>query len=195
MKLVFATNNKNKFIEIGHRIGNLVHLISLNDLGFNGEIPETHMTLEENAAEKAFFIFKKYKLNCFADDTGLEIEALSGRPGVLSARYAGQESFSENNIIKVLKELEGVKNREARFRTVVALVDNGRLISFEGRIDGKILRKQKGSKGFGYDSIFIPDGFNRTFAEMSLEEKNRISHRTIAVDKLIDYLSRKYGAE
>jgi XTP/dITP diphosphohydrolase len=192
MKLVFATNNKHKFVEIRHRIGNLVHLISLNELGFNGEIPETHITLEENAAEKAFFIFKKYRLNCFADDTGLEIEALSGRPGVLSARYAGQESFSEKNITKVLRELRGVKNREARFRTVIALVDNGRLISFEGRIDGVILQKQKGSEGFGYDSIFLPDGFYQTFAEMSLEEKNRISHRTIAVDKLIDYLSKKY---
>jgi len=192
MKLVFATNNKNKFDEIRYKIGDIVQLINLNDLGFNEEINETHMTLEENAAEKAFFIFERFKLNCFADDTGLEIKALSGNPGVFSARYAGDESCSENNIKRVLKELKEIRNREAQFRTVIALVENGKLITFEGRIRGKILEERKGSKGFGYDPIFRPDGFDKTFAEMSLEEKNIISHRTVAVNKLIDYLSKKY---
>lgn len=191
MKLVFATKNQNKFDEIGHKIGNLVQLINLKDLGFIEDIPETHVTLEENAAEKAFFIFRRFGLNCFADDTGLEVEALSGSPGVFSARYAGQESFSEKNIQKVLKELEGVRNRHAQFRTVIALVEDGTLKTFEGSIRGRIIKGQKGDRGFGYDSIFMPDGFNKTFAEMSLEEKNSISHRTIALDKLIGYLTAK----
>jgi XTP/dITP diphosphohydrolase len=190
MELIFATNNQNKFDEIRHKIGDFIKLISLNDLGFNEEIPETHMTLEENAAEKAFFIFERFGLNCFADDTGLEVDALSGDPGVFSARYAGQDSFSKNNIKKLLRELKGVKNREAQFRTVIALVENGRLLTFEGTIRGKILEKQKGRMGFGYDSIFLPHGFNKTFGEMSLKEKGLISHRTIAVNKLVDYLSK-----
>jgi XTP/dITP diphosphohydrolase len=192
MKLVFATNNKHKFYEIEHKVGDIIHLINLNDLGFNEEIPESHMTLEENAAEKAFFIYQRFQLNCFADDTGLEIEALSGKPGVFSARYAGSESCSEKNIIKVLNELQGVRNREAQFRTVIALVENGKLISFEGSIRGEIIENQRGMLGFGYDPIFRPVGFSQTFAEMSIEEKNKISHRTIAVNKLVDYLLNKY---
>lgn len=192
MKLIFATNNQNKFEEIKLKIENFIDLISLNELGFRGEIPETHLTLEENAAEKAFFIYQQFKMDCFADDTGLEIDALSGRPGVLSARYAGDESVSENNIQKVLKELKGIRNRAAQFRTVIALVQAGNLITFEGRIRGMILENKKGTMGFGYDSIFNPDGFDKSFAEMSLREKNRISHRTIAVNKLIQYLQEKY---
>ena len=192
MKLVFATNNRNKFKEIEHKIGDFIQLINLNELGFKDELPETHLTLEENAAEKAFFIYQRFQLNCFADDTGLEIEALSGNPGVLSARYAGMESCSENNIKKVLRELKGIRNREAHFRTVIALVQDGKLFTFEGRISGVILEKKWGTDGFGYDPIFKPNGFKRTFAEMSLEEKNRISHRTMAVNKLINYLTVKY---
>ncbi len=192
MKLVFATANRNKFEEINHKISNIIQLINLNDLGYSEEIPETHLTLEENAAEKAFFIYRRFKLDCFADDTGLEINALSGRPGVFSARYAGKESCSENNIRKVLKELKGVSNREAQFRTVIALVNGGKLITFEGCIRGEILEEQRGDMGFGYDPIFRPCGFIKTFAEMSLEEKNKISHRTIAVNKLVDYLKNKY---
>ena len=192
MKLVFATNNRNKFEEIEHKIGDFIQLINLNELGFKEELPETHLTLEENAAEKAFFIYQRFQLNCFADDTGLEIEALSGNPGVLSARYAGMESCSENNIKKVLRELKGIRNREAQFRTLIALVQDGKLLTFEGRISGVILEKKWGTEGFGYDSIFKPNGFKKTFAEMSLEEKNRISHRTMAVYKLINYLTGKY---
>ena len=192
MKLVFATNNRNKFEEIEHKIGDFIQLISLNELGFKEELPETHLTLEENAAEKAFFIYQRFRLNCFADDTGLEIEALSGNPGVLSARYAGMESCSENNIKKVLGELNGIRNREAQFRTLIALVQDGKLLTFEGRISGIILEKERGTEGFGYDPIFKPNGFKKTFAEMSLEEKNKISHRTMAVNKLINYLTGKY---
>ncbi len=192
MKLVFATNNRNKFEEIEHKIGDFIQLISLNELGFKEELPETHLTLEENAAEKAFFIYQRFRLNCFADDTGLEIEALSGNPGVLSARYAGMESCSENNIKKVLGELKGIRNREAQFRTLIALVQDGKLLTFEGRISGIILEKERGTEGFGYDPIFKPNGFKKTFAEMSLEEKNKISHRTMAVNKLINYLTGKY---
>ena len=192
MKLVFATNNRNKFEEIEHKIGDFIQLISLNELGFKEELPETHLTLEENAAEKAFFTYQRFRLNCFADDTGLEIEALSGNPGVLSARYAGMESCSENNIKKVLGELNGIRNREAQFRTLIALVQDGKLLTFEGRISGIILEKERGTEGFGYDPIFKPNGFKKTFAEMSLEEKNKISHRTMAVNKLINYLTGKY---
>lgn len=192
MKLVFATKNRNKFEEIEHKIGDFIQLINLNELGFKEELPETHLTLEENAAEKAFFIYQRFQLNCFADDTGLEIKALSGKPGVLSARYAGMKSCSENNIKKVLGELKGIRNREAQFRTLIALVQDGKLLTFEGRISGVILEEKRGTEGFGYDPIFKPNGFNKAFAEMSLEEKNKISHRTMAVNKLINYLTGKY---
>ena len=192
MKLVFATNNRNKFEEIEHKIGDFIQLINLNELGFKEELPETHLTLEENAAEKAFFIYQLFQLNFFEDDNGLEIEDLSVNPGVLSDIYAGMESCSENNIKKVLRELKGIRNREAQFRTLIALVQDGKLLTFEGRISGVILEKKWGTEGFGYDSIFKPNGFKKTFAEMSLEEKNRISHRTMAVYKLINYLTGKY---
>lgn len=192
MKIIFATGNKHKFEEIKHKIGDFLNLVNLDDIGFYGEMPETHYTLEENAAEKAFFIYNRFNISCFADDTGLEIEALSGRPGVFSARYAGRIASSESNIIKVLSEMKNEINRIAQFRTVIALVENERLYKFEGRIVGTITNKKRGRMGFGYDSIFIPDGYNKTFAEMTLEEKNSISHRTIAVNKLVDYLSNKY---
>lgn len=195
MKIIFATGNKYKFEEIKHKIDDFLDIVNLDDIGFYGEVPETHYTLEENAAEKAFFIYNRFNFSCFADDTGLEINALSGRPGVFSARYAGSIASSENNIIKVLSEMQGENNRAAQFRTVIALVENGNLYLFEGRIVGTIADNRRGEMGFGYDSIFIPDGFNKTFAEMTLEEKNSISHRTIAVNKLVDYLTNKYKRE
>jgi XTP/dITP diphosphohydrolase len=191
-RLVFATNNKHKTTEIQHLIGRHIQLLNLGDLGFTGDIPEETETLEGNAAQKAFFIYDRYHVNCFADDTGLEIEALSGAPGVYSARYAGENCSFEDNMNKVLKAMLGVENRKARFRTVIALVESGKLTTFQGEIRGVITQKKQGSQGFGYDPIFMPDGYGCTFAEMSLEEKNRISHRALAVHKLIEYLSIHY---
>ncbi len=192
MKLVFATNNQHKFLEIKQKLGSLIQLINLNDLGFNDEIPETHETILENAAEKAFFVYDRYHLNCFADDTGLEIDALSGEPGVYSARYAGENCSYDDNMNKVLQKMKNVKNRAAKFRTIIALVEEGKLITFEGYINGEILREKSGIEGFGYDPIFKPAGFVQSFAEMSLQEKNKISHRSVAVNKLVKYLINKY---
>jgi XTP/dITP diphosphohydrolase len=189
MKLVFATNNRHKFEEIQHVIDQKIELISLNDLGFTGDIPEEQNTLEGNAAQKAFFIYEKFKLDCFADDTGLEIEALSGEPGVFSARYAGESCNSDNNVRKVLLKMEGKKNRKARFRTVIALVTGGRLTTFDGEIKGNITVEKHGNQGFGYDPIFIPEGFAKTFAEMTLAEKNTISHRALAINAFIRYIN------
>lgn len=188
MKLVFATNNTYKLQEIIEITGGHINLIKLSDLGFNGEIPEDYDSLEENAAQKAFFIYKKYGINCFSDDTGLEIEALNNEPGVFSARYAGNEARFEDNILKVLRKLKGMKNRNARFRTVIALVEQGKLTLFHGIIKGVITMECIGNKGFGYDPIFKPDGFDKTFAEMEPAEKNMISHRKIAMYNLVKYL-------
>ena len=190
-KLIFATNNQHKVDEIKNIIGNRFNLVSLKDLKFAGHIPEEHNSLEENAAGKALFIYNKYKIDCFADDTGLEIEALNGEPGVFSARYAGDQCNFDDNINKVLNKLRGVKNRNARFRTVISLVENGCIINFEGSICGRILDKKRGEYGFGYDPIFIPDGFKLTFAEMTLEEKNKISHRAKAIEKLVEHIFYK----
>ena len=191
-RLVFATNNKHKLEEIRHVASLHIHLLSLSDLGFTGEIPEEEDTIEGNAAQKAWFIYDKYGINCFADDTGLEIDALHGEPGVYSARYAGKNCSFEDNMNKVLAAMEGIENRKARFRTVIALVENGKLTTFQGEIRGVITREKHGQQGFGYDPVFLPDGFDRTFAEMDLAEKNRISHRALAVQKLIDYLTTRY---
>jgi XTP/dITP diphosphohydrolase len=191
-RLAFATNNRHKLEEIRHLAEPHIHLLSLSDLGFTGDIPEEEKTLEGNAAQKAWFIYDRYGINCFADDTGLEIDALHGEPGVYSARYAGENCSFEDNMNKVLAALEGVENRKARFRTVIALVENGKLLTFQGEIQGVITREKHGLKGFGYDPVFLPDGFDRTFAEMGLTEKNRISHRALAVQKLIDYLLTRY---
>ncbi len=188
MKLVFVTNNVNKIKEIQHAIGNQIDLQTLSNIGFAGDIPEMAKTIEGNAVQKALFIYNRYKTDCFADDTGLEIEALNGRPGVLSARYAGDDCSFEDNIIKVLKEMQNISNRKARFKTIIALVHEGRLKIFEGIIEGEILNEKRGIEGFGYDPIFKPAGLDCSFAEMSLAEKNRISHRAIAVSKLKDYL-------
>ena len=188
MKLVFATNNTYKFQEVLKIAGGKIDLINLSDLGFTGKIPEDHHSLEENAAQKAFFIYQKYGMNCFSDDTGLEIEALNNEPGVFSARYAGKECEFEDNIRKVLRNLEGKKNRKARFRTVIALVETGKLMLFEGIIKGVITKNFRGNAGFGYDPVFKPDGYDKTFAEMKPDEKNMISHRKIAMHKLVHYL-------
>lgn len=188
MKLVFATNNKHKLEEVQHLLGNKIHLLSLKDIGCYEDIPEDYDTLEENALQKAQYIYDKFNVNCFADDTGLEIDALNGEPGVLSARYAGEEKNSDNNTKKVLTKLLNTKNRKARFRTVISLIINGEIFSFEGIVNGEILTEKHGNEGFGYDPVFKPTGYNISFAEMSLNEKNKISHRAIATKKLVDFL-------
>jgi XTP/dITP diphosphohydrolase len=190
--LVFATNNRHKLEEIRHLVSPHIHLLSLSDLGFIGDIPEEEDTIEGNAAQKALFIYDRYGINCFADDTGLEIDALHGEPGVYSARYAGKDCSFEDNMNKVLAAMKGMENRKARFRTVIALVENGKLTTFQGEIKGVITPEKQGLQGFGYDPVFLPDGFEITFAEMDLAEKNRISHRALAVQKLIDYLTTRY---
>lgn len=187
LKLVFATNNVNKFREIKDIAGENIQLLSLGDIGFSGEIPEDYNSLEENAAQKAFFIYRRFNMNCFADDTGLEIEALNNEPGVFSARYAGENCTYEDNVDKVLLKLKGTDNRQAKFRTVIALALNGRKYLFEGEIKGIITLEKNGTNGFGYDPVFIPHGFEKTFAEMSPEEKNQISHRTLALNKLVEF--------
>lgn len=188
MKLVFATNNKHKLEELQAIVGEHFKLLSLRDIGCNEEIPEEQDTLEGNARQKAFFIYNKFGYNCFADDTGLEIEALNGEPGVFSARYAGEAKNPEANIDKVLDKLAKINNRKARFRTVISLVINGTEHQFEGIVDGEILKKRQGKSGFGYDPVFLPDGFSQSFAEMSLQDKNQISHRGRAVAKLAEFL-------
>ena len=189
MKLVFATNNKHKLQEIKHLLGNTIELLSLNDIGCMEDIPENQPTIEGNAAEKSFYVYNKYGYNCFADDTGLEIEALNGEPGVYSARYAGEEKSSDKNIELVLLKLNKIKNRKARFKTVISLVIDGRETQFEGIVDGEILEERRGATGVGYDPVFKPIESSLSFAEMSLDEKNKISHRGRATQKLIDYLT------
>lgn len=188
MELVFATNNKHKLNELQAILGDRIKLLSLNEIGCDEDIPEEQETLEGNASQKAFYIYNKFGYNCFADDTGLEIEALNGEPGVYSARYAGEEKSAEANMDKVLAGMSKINNRNARFRTVISLVINGSETQFEGVVDGKILEEKRGKSGFGYDPIFQPKGFNETFAEMNLTDKNKISHRGRAVEKLIQYL-------
>lgn len=189
IELVFATNNKHKLEEIKLAVGEKFRILSLSDINCNEEIPETRETLEGNASQKSDYIFRKYGFNCFADDTGLEIDFLNGEPGVYSARYAGPGHNHEKNMDKVLKELTNTENRSAQFRTLISLIIEGKEVLFEGKVKGKILSKRQGNKGFGYDPIFQADGFNRSFAEMDLAEKNKISHRGRAVSKLIEYLN------
>lgn len=188
MKLVFATNNKNKLSEIKNALNESFELLSLADIDFKEEIPETHETIEENASEKSFYIYDRYKTNVFSDDTGLEIDALNGEPGVYSARYAGEQCSFQDNMDKVLNKLDGIENREAKFRTVISLIIDGKEFQFEGVVNGHITETEHGEKGFGYDPIFMPDGYNISFAEMSMEQKNKISHRGLAVKKLIEFL-------
>jgi XTP/dITP diphosphohydrolase len=189
IKLVFATNNEHKLHEIQSMLGNRFQLLSLTDIGCSNEIPETSDTLEGNASQKARYIYEKYGLNCFADDTGLEVEALDMAPGVYSARYAGPQRNSVDNMQKLLFELDKIKKRNARFRTVISFIMNGTETLFEGTVEGQILREAKGKQGFGYDPVFQPDGFNLSFAEMVLSEKNLISHRGRAFIKLINFLN------
>lgn len=188
MKLVFATNNLNKLKELQQLLGEKVELLSLKDINCNDEIPEDYDTLEENATQKAEYIYKKYNVNCFADDTGLEIKSLNNEPGVYSARYAGADKDAKANMKKVLTKLDGIEDRSARFRTVISLFLNDKEYQFEGIVDGNILESERGKDGFGYDPIFEPKGYNISFAEMEMNEKNKISHRGLAVQKLVQFL-------
>ena len=189
MKIVFATNNQNKIKEVQALIPKSIELLSLKDIGCFEEIEETAQTLKGNAKLKADYITKKYGYDCFADDTGLEVDALNGAPGVYSARYAGEDANSENNMEKLLDELNNVSDRKAQFQTVIALNLNGKQYFFEGICKGKILTKKSGASGFGYDPIFKPKGFDVSFAEMTLEEKGKISHRGKAVSRLVNFFS------
>tara|TARA_Y100001968_G_scaffold333047_1_gene393816 strand:- start:3023 stop:3649 length:627 start_codon:yes stop_codon:yes gene_type:complete len=188
--LVFATNNPNKLKEIRNAVSDF-KIISLNELNINEDIPETGNTLQENALQKASYIFNKTGENCFADDTGLEIQALNNQPGVYSARYAGENCTPEDNIQKVLSKLNGIKNRNAKFKTVITLILNDKTYFFEGEVKGIILEEKTGDKGFGYDPIFRPNGFDVSFAQMSTQQKNEISHRGLAVKKLVEFLQNK----
>ncbi len=198
MKIVFATNNQHKLDEIRNILGKDFEIVSLNEIGCHEDIPETGKTLEENAWQKANYIFNKYGLSCFADDTGLEVDALNGAPGVFSARYAGGEGHdSEANMQKLLRELAENNNRKARFRTIIALIlkdesrgtGDERRETFEGIVEGHIAHEKSGAEGFGYDPIFVPDGYNQSFAELGIDIKNQISHRARAVKKLAEYFN------
>ena len=187
-EIVIATNNKHKVEEIRSLVGDRIKIISLSELGCKEDIPETGETLEENARQKARYIWEKYGKDCFADDTGLMVDALDGKPGVYSARFAGEKCSFDDNIDLMLEMMEGKTNRKAYFSTVICLIEQGEEKIFEGSCPGSILTERYGRGGFGYDPIFIPDGYGESFAEMSLEEKNKISHRGKATDKLIKYL-------
>ena len=190
MRLCFATNNLHKLAEVQHLVGDNFELAGLGSIGHQGDIPEDYETMEENSLQKAQFIYKKYNINCFADDSGLEVNALNGNPGVYSARYAGPQRNSIDNNNKVLKNMHGVIERSARFRAVISLILNGDEYQFEGVVNGSIVAEPTGQEGFGYDPIFIPVGSDVTFAQMSAEEKNSISHRGEAIRKLVDFLSQ-----
>ena len=188
-KLVFATYNAHKLEEVAAILGDQVELLSLNDIGCQTDIPETAETLEGNALLKSSYIYKNYHLDCFADDTGLEVEALNGAPGVYSARYAGGEGHdAQANMLKLLHELDGKENRKAQFRTAISLILDGKEYLFEGVIKGEIIKEKRGDSGFGYDPVFMPEGYDRTFAELGNDIKNQISHRALAVQKLCEFL-------
>ena len=190
MKIVFATNNKHKLEEIKDILGKDFEIVSLAEIGCHEDIPETGLTLEENARQKSTYIVEHYNHDCFADDTGLEVDALNSEPGVHSARYAeGTDHDSEANMRKLLSKMSNVKDRTARFRTVISLIINGVEHQFEGRVEGRIATEKHGKEGFGYDPIFIPEGYDKSFAELGEEVKNQISHRARAVKKLAEYLS------
>lgn len=197
MKIIFATNNKNKLAEIREMLGDKIEVMSLADINCHEDIPETSDTLEGNALQKAHYVYDKYGMSCFADDTGLEVDALGGEPGVYSARYAGGEGHdSEANMAKLMDKLGDNDNRKARFRTVIALITgNGEddVKLFEGVAEGDIIREKRGGEGFGYDPIFRPEGYDKTFAELGHEIKNKISHRAKAVQKLVEYLKQASG--
>ncbi len=190
MQLVAATNNKNKLKEIKTLLPKKISLLTLEDIDCYEDIPETSDTIKGNAIQKAKYVYDKYGFNCFADDTGLEIEALNGEPGVYSARYAGEQKDANDNMTLVLKKLDGIENRKARFITVITLIIDGESTCFEGIVNGNITTSKSGTEGFGYDPIFKPEGYDITFSEMSLEEKNKISHRGKATRELVNYLNR-----
>ena len=201
MKIVFATNNQHKLSEIRQILGSRVEVLSLKDIGCDVDIPETGTTIEANALIKAQYVYDHYHIDCFADDTGLEVEALNGAPGVYSARYAAVgyaattsqplDHDSEANMTRLLRELGENNNRRARFRTVIALIQQGEVHEFEGIVNGQIIRERRGGEGFGYDPIFQPDGYDQTFAELGIEIKNQISHRARATAKLAEYLLKE----
>lgn len=191
MKLVFASNNKNKIQEIQALVPNSIQILSLEEIGCTEDIPETADTIEGNAILKANYVTEKYGYDCFADDTGLEVDSLNGAPGVYSARYAGEQKDANDNMDKLLDELKDKSNRKANFKTVIALNLNGKQNLFTGIINGKIIDEKIGTNGFGYDPIFVADGYNKTFAELSMEEKSTISHRGIAVKELILFLQKQ----
>ncbi len=192
IEIIFATNNKNKIKEVSPLLKN-IKLLSLSEIDIFEEVPENGDTLQENALEKAMYVFNKTNKICFADDTGLEIDFLNNRPGVFSARYAGEDKNSQNNMNKVLLEMQNTNNRKAQFRTVIALVfDKSEYYFFEGKVEGEMLTEKRGNEGFGYDPIFKPNGYDLSFAEMDLNEKNKISHRALATKKLIEFLNKNY---
>lgn len=191
MKIIFATGNKNKVKEIQSLIPDKFNILSLEDVNYHEEIAETSDTLIGNAVQKAEYVYKKFGKNCFADDTGLMVEALNNEPGVYSARYAGEQKNAQDNMNLLLKKLSKSSNRRAKFQTAICLIWNGNQHIFLGEIQGEITFEKSGSDGFGYDPIFLPAGFNKTFAEMTMMEKNEISHRARAIQKLIDFLSEK----
>ena len=189
-KLVFATNNLHKLTEIKAILGEQIDILSLNDINCHVDIPETADSLEGNAKMKAEYIYNHYHLDCFADDTGLEVKALNGAPGIYSARYAGEGHDSQANMKKLLENLNGITHREAQFRTAICLIEGGEEHLFEGLVKGKIIEEKRGEAGFGYDPVFVPDGYDQTFAELGEDIKNQISHRARAVEKLCDYLTK-----
>lgn len=191
MNLCFATNNKHKLEEIQALVGSQFRIVSLEDIGCKEELAEDCDTLEGNSLQKAEYVFKKYGVPCFADDSGLEVEALGGAPGVYSARYAGPQRSHDDNMTLLIRNLKGTANRNAQFRAVITLLSKQGQEQFEGTLKGTIQLTRKGSGGFGYDPIFIPVGFSKTLAEMSMEEKNKISHRAIAVQKLVEFLGKE----
>ena len=188
MELIIASQNQNKLVEFKKILGDKINLFSLSDIGLNQEIPENEKTIKKNAMFKAKFVNIQTGKNVFADDTGLEIDSLNGEPGVYSARYSGVERNSDKNIELVLTKLKNKSNRNSRFKTIISLILDGKSVNFEGVVEGKITEEKRGSNGFGYDPIFQPDGYASTFGEMSLEEKNKISHRSIAINKMVQYL-------
>ena len=190
-ELVFATSNKGKYNEVKKMMPRNINLLSLNDLNFIGDIQETGKTLKQNAKIKSDFIFNKFGINCFADDSGLEIDSLNGMPGIYSARFAGKTCNSNDNIEKVWKLLTGYKNTDAKFKSILSLNIDGKTFFFEGKINGKIIFNKRGINGFGYDSIFVPNGYNKTFAELNSVEKNEISHRSEAFKRLIIFLDKQ----
>lgn len=197
MRLCFATNNKHKLAEVKALLSGreTISIVSLKEIGCHEELAETTGTISGNSRQKAEYVFKKYNINCFADDSGLEVEALNGAPGVDSAMYGGPQRNHDNNINLLLKNLTGIANRNARFITVITLFLDGHVHQFEGEVKGRILLEKRGSLGFGYDPVFLPRGFQKTLAEMTMEEKNKISHRSMAIEKLVKFINSNFNVD